>query len=139
MAIDTAIVDASALYAAIDEQDAFHQPCASTLSQPTLRLVIPALCVAEVAYMVEKRLGAEVEARFLEGLAELDVRAPELEDWVRIGELVRQYADFPLGGTDASVVALAERLKTDIVVTLDRRHFATVRPTHCESLRILPE
>jgi hypothetical protein len=51
---------------------------------------------------------------------------------------VDEYADFPLGGTDASVVALAERLDADVVVTLDRRHFGAVRPRHREALVLLP-
>jgi hypothetical protein len=37
-----------------------------------------------------------------------------------MGQLVRQYASLPLGGTDASVVAVAERVKTLRVATLDR-------------------
>ncbi len=73
------------------------------------------------------------------GLAPLDVQAPLPEDWPRIAELVEQYDDFPLGATDATVITLAERLKTDLVVTLDRRHFGTVRPRHCERLRLLPD
>ena len=47
-------------------------------------------------------------------------------------------ADFSLGGTDASVIALAERLKTELVITLDRRHFGSVRPRHAPALRLLP-
>jgi uncharacterized protein len=56
-----------------------------------------------------------------------------------VGELVAQYQDFPLGGVDASVVALAERLRTDLVVTLDQRHFRAVRPSHCPAFRLLPD
>ena len=37
-----------------------------------------------------------------------------------MSQLVEQYADFPLGGTDAAVIALAERLGTRRVFTLDR-------------------
>jgi uncharacterized protein len=59
--------------------------------------------------------------------------------WLRIAELVRQYANFPLGGTDASVVALAERLNTDLRITLDRRHFSAIRPRHCAAFRLFPE
>ena len=55
-----------------------------------------------------------------------------------MAELVEEYADFPLGGTDASVLALAERLGTEIVITLDRRHFGALRPRHVESLQLLP-
>jgi predicted nucleic acid-binding protein len=59
-------------------------------------------------------------------------------DWVRVRALVRQYADLPLGGTDASMVALAERLGADRIATLDRRHFGVVRPDHAPALSLLP-
>lgn len=44
-----------------------------------------------------------------------------------------------LGAVDASVIELAERPDTDVVVTLDHRHFGAVRPRHCEALTLLPE
>jgi hypothetical protein len=106
---------------------------------PGLRLYIPAMVAAEVTYMVGTRIGPEAEAVFLESLSVFRVEAPEPEDWPRIAELVRRYHNFPLGGTDASVIALAERLRTDLVITLDRRHFTAVRPRHCTAFRLLPE
>ncbi len=134
-----AIVDAGPLYASVDADDDDHSQSAAILQRRDLRLIVPALVVAEVTYLIGRRLGPHVESRFLAGLAELTVQAPFPEDWPRIAELVDRYADFPLGGTDASVVALAERLNTDIVVTLDRRHFGTLRPHHCDRLHLLPE
>jgi uncharacterized protein len=134
-----AIVDSAPLYAATDADDDHHAAAVEVLARPELQLVIPALVVAEVTYMVGRRLGARVEARFLRALEHLDIAAPEPEDWPRIGELVERYEDFPLGGTDASVVALAERLGTEVVITFDRRHFAAIKPAHCGALRLLPE
>ncbi|HZI91397.1 MAG TPA: PIN domain-containing protein [Thermoleophilaceae bacterium] len=134
-----AVVDAGPLYAVADADDADHERCRAVLERPDLRLVLPALAVAEVTFMVGRRLGARAEARFLAALAEFDVEAPAVEDWPRIAALVEEYADFPLGGTDASVVALAERLDTPTVVTLDRRHFAAIRPRHEEALHLLPD
>ena len=99
---------------------------------------MPALVVAEATYFVGRRLGAEAERAFLHGLSELDVEGPTPEDFSRMAELVREYSDFPLGGTDASVIALAERLQAPIVVTLDRRHFAAVKPRHRDTLELLP-
>ena len=127
------------MYASIDANDLEHDRCRAVLSTTGLRLVIPALVLCEVCHLVGRRLGALVEARFLATLADLDVQAPLPDEWTRIAELVRQYRDLPLGGTDASIVALAERLKTDLVVTLDRRRFAVVRPRHVPAFRILPE
>jgi uncharacterized protein len=136
--ISTAIVDSGPLVAAANAADPAHRACLDALRTPGLHLVIPALCVAEAAYLIHRRRGARTEARFLAGLEGFDVQAPMARDWPRIAEIVEQYADFPLGGTDASVIALAERLRSDIVLTLDHRHFGTVRPKHCERLRLLP-
>ena len=55
-----------------------------------------------------------------------------------MAELVRQYANFPLGATDASIVALAERLDARTIITLDRRHFAAIGPRHCEQFEVFP-
>jgi predicted nucleic acid-binding protein len=134
-----AVVDTGPLYASLDRDDADHEACAGVLRRDGLRIAIPMLVVAEVSYLAATRLGAEVEATFIQTLSTLDVDAPPPREWTRIAELIRQYADFPLGATDASVVALAERLGTPHVVTLDRRHFLTVRPRHCEALQLLPE
>ena len=68
----------------------------------------------------------------------MHVEAPIPDDWPRIAELVDQYGDFPLGGADASIVALAERLDIETVVTLDDRHFRAVRPRHRTAFRLLP-
>jgi uncharacterized protein len=133
------IVDAGPLIAAIDASDIHHAACLEVLGRSDLQLVIPALVVAEVTYLAGRHLGPTVEAAFLRGLTGFDVQPPLADEWARIAELVEQYADFPLGGTDASVIALAERLGTDLVITLDRRHFGAVRPRHVSALRLLPE
>ncbi len=133
-----AIVDAGPLYAAADSDDRDHAASLATLSRSDLRLVVPALVVAEATYFVGRRLGSDAERAFLDGLAGFDVEGPSDEDFPRMAELVEQYKDFPLGGTDASVVALAERLQAQVIVTLDRRHFAAVKPRHCEAFELLP-
>ncbi len=133
-----AVVDAGPLYATADTDDQDHEACRSVLARADLRLVLPALVVAEATYFVGRRLGARAEAALLRGLGTLDVEGPAPEDFDRIAELVETYADFPLGGTDASVIALAERIGAEIVITLDRRHFAAMKPRHCEALQLLP-
>ena len=133
-----AIVDAGPLYAATDADDEDHRACIATLAREELRLVVPALVVAEATYFVGRRLGARVESAFLRGIGELDVEGPSGADFTRMAELVEQYADFPLGGTDASVIALAERLEAPVIVTLDRRHFSTVAPRHREAFELVP-
>lgn len=139
MALRFAVVDSGPLYAAVDRDDQDHQRCLEVLRQPELRLVIPAMVLAEATYLVGTRLGPKVEAQFLAGLDELDVQAPTADDWRRMSALVQRYAAFPLGGVDASVIAMAERMRTDLVITLDQRRFAAIQPRHCRSFRLLPE
>jgi predicted nucleic acid-binding protein len=134
-----AVVDSGPLYAVTDTDDVDHERSLAVLQRADLQLVIPALVIAEVTYIVGRRLGPRAEARFLRGLAQVEVEAPLAEDWPRLAELVERYEDFPLGGTDASVVALAERLGAELVITLDRRHFAAVQPRHSAALQLLPD
>lgn len=134
-----AIVDSGPLYAAVDADDDDHARCLEVLQRPNLDLVVPALVVAEVTYLVGRRLGAAVEAAFLRGLAAVEVDAPGVDDWPAIATLVERYGDFPLGGTDASVAVLAERLGTDLIVTIDRRHFTALRMSNGRPFRLLPD
>jgi predicted nucleic acid-binding protein len=133
-----AIVDTGPLYAAVDADDQDHARCIAVLQRRDLELVIPALVVAEAAYLVGRRLGPRIEAAFIRGLSEFEVEAPGADDWALIGDLVERYGDFPLGTTDASVAVLAERLGTTTVVTLDQRHFGALRTSSGGSFDLLP-
>jgi len=108
------------------------------LQDRSVRLLVPALVVAEATYLVGTRLGPPAEAGFLRGLREFDVMSPAGEDWSRMAELVERYGDFPLGGTDASIVALAERIGTDVVVSFDRRHLGVVRSRAGQAFKLIP-
>jgi uncharacterized protein len=56
-----------------------------------------------------------------------------------MAELVETYASLRLGGVDASVIAVAERLNVATIATLNRRDFTVVRPRHVQALTLLPE
>lgn len=101
---------------------------------------MPAPVVTEVCWLLESRSGSEAEAAFLEALhdGELTIVDLERDDLQRMAELVRRYADLPLGAVDASVVAVAERTGVTAVATLDHRHFHVVRPKHTEAFVLLP-
>lgn len=137
--MDVAVADAGPLYAAANSADPDHARSLAVLQRADLQPVIPTLAVTEVIQLLGRRNGPDAEARFLRGLAGFAVEPPAPEDFIRIAELIEQYADFPLGGVDASVIALAERLGTPLVLTLDHRHFAAVKPAHRDALQLLPE
>lgn len=104
------------------------------------KLYVPAMVVAEATYMIEKSGGPRAEAAFLRSLRsdKYVIEAPTKDDLRRAAELVELYDDLPLGGTDASVVALSERLKDNTIFTLDRRHFSVVRPLDSVAFTLLP-
>lgn len=66
------------------------------------------------------------------------IEAPTAVDLRRAADLIEQYADLSLGGTDALVVAIAERLSLTKLATLDRRHFTIVRPSHVDAFALVP-
>lgn len=66
------------------------------------------------------------------------VEALTAADWARIATLVDTYADLRLGGVDASLVTVAERLDVREIATLDRRHFTVVRPAHVDAFELIP-
>lgn len=105
------LLDTGVLYAIADEDDDDHAQCVAHVSSLRGRLLAPVPVVVETAWLIERRLGPDNEAVFLDLFAVGTLEAVELaaEDYVRIAELVRKYADFPLGTVDASVVAVAER------------------------------
>jgi predicted nucleic acid-binding protein len=104
------------------------------------QMVLPAPIVAEVGYLLGAKAGARVEASFLRSLGAGDFVSVELTtaDYDRMADLVEQYADLPLGTSDAAAISLAERLDVDEVATLDHRHFTVVRPRHVRAFTLLP-
>lgn len=90
--------------------------------------------------MLGDLIGPESEARLYKAAATGAVAVEELtpEDWARVAELTEKYGDHPLGGFDASLVAIAERLNLDTIATLDHRHFRLVRPKHVEAFTLVP-
>ena len=81
---------------------------------------------------------AEVDFLVDIGHGALEPMPVEPNDWPRIAELVWRYRDLPLGTVDASVVALAERLKIQQIATLDHRHFSVIQPAHADAFELLP-
>ncbi|GAA1537097.1 type II toxin-antitoxin system VapC family toxin [Nocardioides humi] len=138
------LCDTGPLVAAAVRHDPDHHACVELLTGLRLarrQLLVPATVVAEVGYMLDSFGSSRLEARFLASLAAGDFDPVDVttDDYARMAELVEQYDDLRIGTTDASVIALAERLDITEVATLDRRHFTAVRPQHVEALTLLPE
>lgn len=137
------IIDTGPLVAAALTKDPDHHACVELFTGLHLagrEMIIPTPVVAEVGYLLGTKADARTEALFLRSLADGDFTVEPLtrSDYGRMADLVEQYADLPLGTTDAAVVAVAERLNVSEVATLDHRHFTVVRPDHVKALTLLP-
>ncbi len=128
------------LYAYVDSSDEHNPSAHAFLEEHPGLLLVPVLVIAEVTYLLGSRLGVDAEVRFLGDLTvgNFIVEDVHAADWLRIAALVAQYRDLPLGTTDASIVAAAERLGVTSIATFDRRHFAVMRPAHTEAFDLLP-
>lgn len=119
-------LDTSGIFALLNRKDPSHEPARAAVLGSPGPFLVPAGILAEIAYLVERRLGAEVLDRFVEDLDSggLTLECGE-EDLPRIRALAQRYADLPLGFADSSVIACAER-NGGKVLTLDRRDFEVV-------------
>lgn len=134
------LVDTGPLVAAANRNDTHHRVSVQALAAASPPRLVPGMVIAEVAYLLARDAGSSVEARFLRSFKTgfLALVSPTADDLSRAAELVEQYADLPLGTTDACVVALAERLNITELATLDQRHFNIVRPRHLQALTLIP-
>jgi len=132
------LVDTGVLYALADRDDAWHVRSVQLLRHSRERLLAPVTVLPEVAYLIQSRLGSPAEQRFIRSVAdrELAVETPSEADWTRCVELVAKYPD--IGLVDASVIAIAERLRVSTIATTDRRHFGAVRPRHRAAFDLVP-
>lgn len=132
------LLDTGPLYALADADDDWHEPVRELLASRRDVLLVPVTVLPEVAYLVRSHLGEPVERRFVASLArrELTIEALQPADLQRCTELLDRYRE--LGFVDATVIAIAERLRLTAIVTTDRRHFASVRPAHRPAFDLLP-
>jgi uncharacterized protein len=135
------LVDTNVLVAVANDRDNNHGVALELLETVPEALLVTPTVIAEVCYLLHERSGASAEVRFLRAFVagELHLAELTLADLGRMADLAETYADLGLGGTDASIVAVAERLGIKDVATFDRRHFTVVRPSHTDSFRLLPE
>ena len=134
------ILDTGPLYASLDRSDQDHAACRKLIEQADEPIVVPAPVLVEVDYWVHERLGAGAFVALLADIESGAYRIADLEpaDYARVRELCDRYADADIGFVDAAVFAVVERLGEPKLATLDRRHFALLRPRHRELIDLLP-
>jgi predicted nucleic acid-binding protein len=132
------LVDTGVLYALADKSDTWHVRTRTFLESTHDVLLAPITIVPEVAYLLSNRIGPHAERAFADAIAAGELAIEDLKgiDWSRARELMDDYKQ--IGLVDATIVAIAERLKLTTIATTDRQHFGMIRPNHVRRFRLVP-
>lgn len=134
------ILDSGALYAAYDADDKHHKSVLGVLRSNRPPFVVPAAILAAADYLLVEFLGVDAESKFLDavrsGYYSLEPVARSDLDYCR--RVIAQYRDLEIGLADAAVMATAERLGINRIVTLDTRDFRAVKPGRWPAFELLP-
>jgi len=130
------VLDTSVVIALMRARDAEHARVREWMATLDDDLVTTPLAVAEM-----DQLAAALGEAFSDGLwQDLDSGAYAVRWWAdAMGETIAIARRQPqIGLVDASLVALAARLRTDRIATLDREHFGSLTTSDGEPLVLLP-
>jgi len=134
------VCDTSGLIAYFDSSDRHHARVMTTIEADEGPFVISPYVLAEVDYLIATRHGVQAELVVLEELSggAWDLACCDREELRVARGLVERYSDQQIGVTDASLVVLASRFRTDRLLTLDHRHFGVVRTINGRPFKLLP-
>lgn len=134
------LVDTSGMLALTDVDSSDHEVVRRFVAAERGSLLVPVTVLPEVDYLVLNRFGVRVELAALRAVStgEFELQELTIEDLRRSLEIIEQYADSRVGIVDASIVAIAERLRITRILTLDQRHFRMFRPRHCPAFELVP-
>ena len=134
------LADTSGLLALFNDREPRHADVVSALSDVAAPLIVSPYVVAELDYLVSTRIGVTAELAMLRELSGPGYELAEMGAPLLLAatEVIERYADQRIGVSDASIVALAHKYRTDLVLTLDRRHFDVLRTVDGLPFALLP-
>jgi uncharacterized protein len=133
----TVVLDTNVVVALYDAADPDHALVADWVMALDEELVATPLAVAEMDYLVRKRGGSDAQSALWR---DLDDGAYGVRWWADgLAETLSIARRYPFAGlTDASLVALAGRLRTQRIATVDR-HFRAMTTPSGEPFVLLPD
>ena len=134
------VADSGAIFALYDRKDRHHKAVLRALDQERSLVIIPTAVLGELDYLLREHLGIRAEIDFIESVMSGSFALENLmpEDVARCHELITMYQDLDLGLADAAVIATAERLNIERILTVDVRDFRAVRPKRGKPFLLLP-
>ena len=114
------LIDSGPLVALFDASDQYHQSSLEFLKYNQYPLVTTLASITEVLFLLD--FSRNAQAYFLEWIyrGAVEIYPLELAAIKRIKQLMLKYSDLPMDFADACLVYLAEKLKMDTILTIDR-------------------
>jgi predicted nucleic acid-binding protein len=141
-ALPVVIADTSALIAFFNDTDKHHATVRNGFARIGHLMVSPCV-LTELDYLITTRQGPLAAKAVLGYVAKRAAagrwEVPEIGPHLLAARAVRD--DYPaIGLADAMNAVLAREFRTDVIATLDRRHFRMIRPlTPHDAFRLLPD
>ena len=134
------VLDTGGLYAALDTSDTNHAAALAVVADERGPFLMSPFVLAEIDYLVQRRLGVRAELRLLDDVASGAYKLVSFDqgDLRETVSLVKTYDDLGIGVTDASVAVVAARYHTVDLLSLDERHFRAIRPLRGDAFRLRP-
>lgn len=133
------VVDTSVVVAFMNRGDGHHDVVRDWIEEAEEEFFTTPLAIAEMDHLVLRYAGLPAAQALWR---DLERGAYQVEWWpTAVRETVaiaKRYAPLEIGLTDASLVALAARLDTEHIATLDERHFRQVKPKGSPAFTLLP-
>ena len=122
------VADTSALIALLDRDEQHHRVIKDLFERDDEPWLLPWATLPEVDYLVAQRLGARVQALWMDDLTDgvYHVHWGEDEELAHARRIQKKYKSLKLDLVDAIVMAIAEGAGASAIVTLDLRHFGAV-------------
>ena len=126
--VDT-LIDAGRLLATINRNDNWHAASTALVRSLDCPFYTTLAVATKAMHLLGRYTGAAGQAALWRLIlrGDLIVEHSTPCDLPRMAELMTRYADRPMDFADASLVAIAERLGLERIVTLDRTEFSIYR------------
>lgn len=137
--MERVIADTGFVVALTNQFDQYHADVSAIYLQYP-EILLPQFVLVEVCYLIGRDIGIPGAIQFLRNLpsSRFKVIMAIDTDIERSADILEQYIDSKIDFVDASIMAIAERLNIQTILTIDRRDFQIFRPKHCEYFILKP-
>jgi uncharacterized protein len=134
------VLDTSGLLAALDADQRHHERARQVLAADPGPLLLSPFVLAELDYLLLERVGVRAERALLDEVAggAYDLVPFGMGEVAEAAELIGRHDQLRIGLADASVAVIAAAARTTRLLTLDERHFRSMRPLWGEAFTLLP-